>query len=482
MSRSFFCQKCGSEIIVKYLMPGEPALCQECGELTPVPESAREVETLPGYLAHRFEPSETQDVNGKTAKESALDKALTRERNIFVAGFVIMTCLSMFLAARLSSAPPESWQSVRAVLLLPDFVAKVSFIYLVYRLSRFLSRPVWLTALYCVLVVLSLRLVVIPFIGLLIGVRNARQTMLRAESRNEGTADSGIVNSENGLPDTVRVRTLVIFMLLVIVFAMIAILLTWPRWPEEGSRPMFYASFCFIFELASVLMLFLVTKYKRLDWKLISGIGETNAKHRRYVVFALPLVALSAGTGVLIYIPLSLISPGIVERLIIDPANTIIWTGGDHYVIANILIFLSMAVIGPVTEEFLFRGLILSRWSIKWNVRTGIILSSLCFAFLHADVIGAFFFAYVMSILYMKTRSLLMPILIHMSVNTVGWLLTLLGILSRGTGHAYTLTDFRNEWMWGVIGLLIGLPWLVTFLRHNRVSKTDLIPIYAQRH
>jgi hypothetical protein len=49
-------------------------------------------------------------------------------------------------------------------------------VYLVFRLSRFLSQPLWLTVIYCALAPFAV-LYLIPLIGLLVGVGNARRSL-----------------------------------------------------------------------------------------------------------------------------------------------------------------------------------------------------------------------------------------------------------------------------------------------------------------
>ncbi len=105
------------------------------------------------------------------------DQALAKERNFFLAGFLVLVGVGVvFRLLALSTPPPadEGLQGLGAILTL---VAKAVFVYLVFRLSRFLRQPVWLTIVYCVLTPFSL-LYLIPFVGLLLGVKNARRAVV----------------------------------------------------------------------------------------------------------------------------------------------------------------------------------------------------------------------------------------------------------------------------------------------------------------
>ena len=73
----------------------------------------------------------------------------------------------------------------------------------------------------------------------------------------------------------------------------------------------------------------------------------------------------------------------------------------------------------PVLEEVLFRGMLVSRWGVKWGIRTGIVVSSVCFGILHANAIGITVVGLVAAILYLRTRTLIVPIAFHAANNAV---------------------------------------------------------------
>lgn len=86
--------------------------------------------------------------------------------------------------------------------------------------------------------------------------------------------------------------------------------------------------------------------------------------------------------------------------------------------VSIIIILFGMAVITPVKEEFLFRGILHGFLSEKWGFWLGLILSSVIFGLLHpgyaisASIMGAVFVG-----LYRLTRSLIVPILLHIVWN-----------------------------------------------------------------
>ena len=77
-------------------------------------------------------------------------------------------------------------------------------------------------------------------------------------------------------------------------------------------------------------------------------------------------------------------------------------------------------IIAPLVEEFTFRGLFLHCWSARRSIQTGLLLTATLFASLHPqNFVGMFVFSLVLSLLYLRTRSLWVPIGIHAIYNGI---------------------------------------------------------------
>jgi len=182
---------------------------------------------------------------------------------------------------------------------------------------------------------------------------------------------------------------------------------------------------------------------------------------------AIPLVVVAIASTFLLYLPLSYLLPGFVEQWLLRNALGMLWTQGPHYVLANGLSFLWIVLVAPMVEEFFFRGLLLTRWSLKWGVTRGIIASAAVFALLHPDMIGKFFFGYVMSVLYIHTRSLFVPMSVHMANNGIAWLLEGVEILIREPNSPPTLAEFQALWWVGVLATGLITPWVIGFTKRH---------------
>lgn len=75
--------------------------------------------------------------------------------------------------------------------------------------------------------------------------------------------------------------------------------------------------------------------------------------------------------------------------------------------------------ISPIVEELLFRGVLFNCFNEYFNMSTSIILSAVLFAISHqvGGIISAFVFGLCMSILYLKTSNIVVPIFAHFLNN-----------------------------------------------------------------
>ncbi len=207
-----------------------------------------------------------------------------------------------------------------------------------------------------------------------------------------------------------------------------------------------------------------------------SGLEHKQLKRSALLVPPL-LIAMLASTWV-VYLPLSYFAPRFVTEVVLSE-RVVIWSDGTYPLLANVMNALSLIVIAPVVEEFIFRGLLLNRWVVKWGGPRAILASSVLFGIVHVEILGHILFGYAMSILYLETRSLLAPILAHALNNFLALTLDFIETMWRGPDYIYTVTDFRSEWWVGAVCLAIALPWGYRFLRSTWAPSTWRDPYNA---
>jgi membrane protease YdiL (CAAX protease family) len=94
------------------------------------------------------------------------------------------------------------------------------------------------------------------------------------------------------------------------------------------------------------------------------------------------------------------------------------------------LYFLTVVILSPIIEELLFRGLFLRRFNKELDVTLAILISSVLFGVCHnfGGILGAILFGICVSILYIKSKNILVPIFAHFLNNLLAVLLALSGV------------------------------------------------------
>ena len=101
-------------------------------------------------------------------------RTLTAERSYLLAAFVLLLAVNLVLGTTFHYRVP--WEKYGGYGGLVLVGAKLIYTYMVYRVSKVLRQPVWMTALYVVLAPIA-GFELIPLVGLLVGVRVARGSL-----------------------------------------------------------------------------------------------------------------------------------------------------------------------------------------------------------------------------------------------------------------------------------------------------------------
>ena len=133
---------------------------------------------------------------------------------------------------------------------------------------------------------------------------------------------------------------------------------------------------------------------------------------------------------------------------------------GDVNVYPVWLSVVAFAVVPAVVEEFVFRGVIFKSLSKK-DVRGAVIVSSLFFAVLHfsfGSVMYGFLFGVIFAWVYHVTDSIIYPIAMHMTFNTINVYLSYADFENVSAGIAIIIAIL------GAVGFII---LLYLFFRRN---------------
>ena len=213
--------------------------------------------------------------------------------------------------------------------------------------------------------------------------------------------------------------------------------------------------------LQGVMALVVITRVRGAGLTLRSLFGE-RMPHAAVplLVVVVPLLLISYGAFYLVFVPLSYDAPEWVARHIVEP------TFYDARTPLQLVALVLTIVVGaPVVEEMLFRGVLLQRWSRRWGTRTGVIASSALFAVLHDEWIGHFVVGVALAALFLRTRSLWVPIAAHALNNFLGVLPTLWNVVRHEPPDPpTTLAELRGGMGLALLALLGGLMLLWLYL------------------
>jgi hypothetical protein len=226
-----------------------------------------------------------------------------------------------------------------------------------------------------------------------------------------------------------------------------------------------------------LLCLWELADFKRLGINLKYVVGSVPNNHRwlPLVGLVILIILFSLSAYLVSFYLLSLVAPTFVEGIIRQVAANPSPKGSEPlgYQLLGGMVYV---VIGPIAEEFIFRGIILQSWAAKWGIRGALVVSSLLFGILHANVLGLSLFGLIMGVLYIKTRTLIVPIACHALNNLTAVTMGLLSNDSNTTSVAEGLEQLRSSWGLGVLLMLVSLPLLVRFLFQNWPRQDAALP------
>lgn len=111
---------------------------------------------------------------------------------------------------------------------------------------------------------------------------------------------------------------------------------------------------------------------------------------------------------------------GLVNNIEINP---MVQKAFEELAALPVILVLSVAIIAPVFEEIIFRGIILNGMSRKLNSKVAIVMSALLFAIMHMNLvqgINAFLLGILLGYIYIRTKSIYLSIFAHFINNTIG--------------------------------------------------------------
>ena len=229
------------------------------------------------------------------------------------------------------------------------------------------------------------------------------------------------------------------------------------------------------FQMLMMVLSISLFKWNNIDWeKMVSK--PSSGDYPEALKLTIFIFIFSLLATYVVFLPLSYLVPEFVNYWFIDIPKIIYSDNGNYPWLPNFLSFVSLVILAPITEEFAFRGVLLHRWSEKWNLITAILCSSLIFGILHPDPVGAAAFGIAMCVIYLKTQTLIVPMVCHALYNFVCWLLAIVYEIENGPDHIYSISEFRGEWLFALLSLLIVYVWVYKYFKSGSVLGELKLP------
>lgn len=154
----------------------------------------------------------------------------------------------------------------------------------------------------------------------------------------------------------------------------------------------------------------------KISPRLLMG-SVKNLTSNWYLLAGAPILILtSIVTALLTLVVSGYFSPEYYEVFL--EHGTFSWPIESPFIIMVILL-LNVLLLGPIIEEFVFRGLLLRYWASTWGIFYALMTTSAIFAVFHPNIIGAFILGVVYGLIYFKTGSLLLVIALHVLNNVL---------------------------------------------------------------
>lgn len=234
-----------------------------------------------------------------------------------------------------------------------------------------------------------------------------------------------------------------------------------------------YVFYCLIFGL---LCIWIIRRCYKLQINPKYLIGNLPQGYKWLPIIGLVIAVLlfSLGAGLLSFHFLSLLAPSVLESLLKSIATDRAKNSSlpIFYLILNAF---SLVVVAPIAEEFIFRGILLHRWAAKWGVSSAILVSSILFGLLHINPFGLSVFGIVMALLYLRSRTIIVPIIAHSLNNAC---VVAIQFLPKDSSMpaAYKASGY---WQYGLIFMAISAPFLIHFIYKKWPNKQISLPYFA---
>ena len=130
---------------------------------------------------------------------------------------------------------------------------------------------------------------------------------------------------------------------------------------------------------------------------------------------------------------------------------------------------ITVVVMAPIFEEFMCRGIILESVKSRYGTWTAWVVSSIFFAVIHGEptlVINAFFMGLVLGFIYIQSKSIFAPIILHAINNALAYIMMI-----SGNGNTLLIDFINNETIYFIIYTIASLLCITSSFMIYKIMK-----------
>lgn len=213
-----------------------------------------------------------------------------------------------------------------------------------------------------------------------------------------------------------------------------------------------------------------------LQMKPIIGTIRGLRMQWRLLLLVIPTLLFSMGSGQLLFYGLAQFAPDNLESILQNSSLFLRSEDAPYAFAYNFLNATVLIIVAPLVEEFLFRGFIFQRFATRWNLATGVILSSILFGCLHLNPIGLSVFSVIVTLLYLKTHTLAIPIIFHALNNGIVAIISWVTLNTAAAEPSLLEIQSFETLGSGLFLIVISAPVLIWFAKKNWVKSEDILP------
>lgn len=264
----------------------------------------------------------------------------------------------------------------------------------------------------------------------------------------------------NNKLNQIRIRDIIIIYLLSI-FIVTGIVFTIIKLNHREIGDLILSALTLILHLLILIILLLRIKPSKDDILFLYYDFKKKVNRREVIEVTFVKICLAIGGSKLIISTIYFIDPSVINNFIRE-STTLINS------LRNYLINVVLLLVAPIMEEIIFRNIIFNRIIEKFNMWTGIVVSSIVFASFYAGsgIAGAIALGVINCILYIKYNNILIPMFVSI-INNIILLIWSIPIINNNIGNMIIGHNYIINIFFGSIVSLMGIFLLIKFINKN---------------